>query len=209
MAWHVCAESKQPNLAPSIVAGMEAIVVPGGSATKDGWVNENYAALFAAVFFWATARARAATKGQEVVREPSLSRRREIISALNQARRTVTVMAADEGLAWERWVDLKPRDFNEAVATVEKRGWLGDWWAGVDDVVKSADWDKAGEPSAEDADLDGPIRVRRTDTMFQDKYDYLSDARRAQYSAWRTGLLARLSPARLDNGGSAMEIDTQ
>lgn len=222
MAWFVCAESGQPKLASTVVAGMEAITVPGGRETADAWTRDNYAAVFAAVFYWSVARARATLAGREVPREPSLNRRRDIISLLNQARRTVSVAAPpvasheegedrdEEALAWKGWADLKPRDFNGAVSTVEQRGWLGDWWTGIDDVVKAKDWD--GKDSNEDgddtdADLTEPIRVRRADTMLQLRYDYLSAARKAQYETWRADLLARITtPAPADGG--AMEVDS-
>lgn len=205
---YLCSETDQPKLASTLVAGMDAITMPGGKQTDDRWVVENYTALLAAIFWWTCARARAVAKGPEIaVREPSLQQRREIISLLTQARKTITVTATDNEHSWESWADIKPRDFNNAVATIEQRSWLGDWYTGVDDVMKSADWDKADVPGDDDADQVEPIRVRRADTMFQDKYDYLSEARVADFKAWKAEVLARI--AERSAGGSAMEIDTQ
>ena len=205
---YLCSETGQPKLVSSVVAGMDAITVPGGRQTYDEWIAENYTALLAAVYWWVTARARAAARGQETSRSPSLQHRREIISLLTQARKTVTVADATGGDdPWEGWADLKPRDFSKAVTTVEQRSWLGDWWTGVDDVVRSTAWDAAEAPGGEDADLAEPIRVRRADTMFQDKYDYLSEVRMADFTAWKADVLARIGDRRMEGG--AMEIDTQ
>lgn len=187
---------------------MDSIIIPEGKQTDDQWVSENNTALLAGVFWWASTRAKAAAKGQETTpRQPSLQQRREIISLLTQARKTVTLTTTDDEDPWEAWADIKPREFNTAVATIEERSWLGDWYTGVDDIIRSADWDKAGMPGGDDADQLEPIRVRRADTMFQGKYDYLSEARVTDFRAWKAEMLAGI--AERSGGGDAMEIDTQ
>ena len=204
---YLCAQEKQPKLLSTMVAGMDAITTQGGKPARDEWINENYTALFAAVFYWTLARATAISRGQEVARQPSLQRRREVLSLLTQARKMVEVTTLGDGHPWEGWADLKPRDLNNAVAMVEQRSWLGDWWGGIDDVVRSSDWDDMETTNADDAELAAPIRIRRADTMYQDKYDYLSDARQAEYKAWKADIMARL--AQQKENSSAMEIDTQ
>lgn len=204
-----CANVDQPKLAPTLVAGMDAITVQEGKPTNDEWVNENYAALFAAVFYWTFARVMAITSGQNIVRQPTLQRRREILSLMTNARKTVEVPATGDGDPWEGWADLKPKDINNAVAMVEERSWLGDWWAGIEDVIRSADWDAAEVPDPDETELVAPIRIRRADTMFQDKYDYLSEARQAEYRAWKADILARLAQRNENSNDNAMDIDTQ
>lgn len=204
---YLCSATGQEELANTLVAGMDAITMSGGRPTDDLWVNENYTALFAALLWWTSVRAKAAAKGREVARKPSLQQRREVISLLTQARKAVTVTNTDDGDPWEGWVGMKPREFNKAVETVEERSWLGDWWTGIDAIVNPIDWDKVDVPDGDDADLVEPIRVRRADTMFQDKYDYLSEARMADFKAWRTDILASIAERK--TGGDAMEIDTR
>lgn len=203
----ICAESKQEKLASSLVAGMEAITIPGGRESTDEWIWENYTSLFSAVCYWVFVRAKAATTGHPIPREPAYQQRREILSLLTQARKTVAVPGMDEEELWKNWADLKPRDFTKAVETVADRSWLGDWWVGIDDVVNSTDWDNTQLPDEEELNLIAPIRVRRADTMFQDQFDYLSDARKADFKSWKQDILTRIAERQAEL--NAMDIDTQ
>ena len=203
----ICAESKQEKLASSLVAGMEAITIPGGRETTQEWIWENYTALFSAICYWVFARAKAATTGHPIPREPAYQQRREILSLLTQARKTVEVPGIDTEDLWKDWADLKPRDFTGAVTKVADSRWLGDWWTGVDDVVNSLDWDNVQTQDDEDTELAAPIKGRRADTMFQDQFDYLSDARKADFKAWKQEMLTRIAERQGD--ANAMEIDAR
>lgn len=185
---------------------MEAITIPGGRESIDEWIWENYTAIFSAICYWVFARAKAATTGHPIPREPAYQQRREILSLLTQARKSVTVPGLDDDELWKDWADLKPRDFTGAVATIADRSWLGDWWKGVDDVVNSTDWENV-QVEEEDTELAAPIRVRRADTMFQDQFDYLSDSRKAEFKVWKHDMIMRIQERQA--GGNAMEIDTQ
>lgn len=112
----------------------------------------------------------------------------------------------DDDELWKDWADLKPRDFTAAVMTVADRSWLGDWWKGIDEVVNSTEWEQV-QLDEEDTELAAPIRVRRADTMFQDQFDYLSDARNAEFKSWKQDMLTRI--AERQAGVNAMDIDTQ
>ncbi|KAI6781371.1 Origin recognition complex subunit-like protein [Emericellopsis cladophorae] len=202
----MCAELQQEKMAQTVFAGMETITCPAGRPTKDEWVTDNYAALFAAVFYWSLIRFRALTEGTVIPREPAYEQRRQILSLMSQARKTVVLPGADDDVSWKDWSDLKPRDFNHAVATVKERAWLGSsWYKDIDDVVKFQNWDEGDDRVDEDADLSGPIRARLVDTMLQDKTDYLSETRKVNYEAWKADVLLRMAQRKED----AMDIDTQ
>lgn len=186
---------------------MESITIPGGRESIDEWVWENYTALFSAVCYWVFARAKAVTTGHAIPREPAYQQRREILSFLTQARKTIEVPGLDPEELWKDWADLKPRDFTAAVTTVADRKWLGDWWKGIDDVMNSTDWDEAKVPDDEDTELAAPIRARKADTMFQDQFDYLSDAKKADFKSWKQEMLMRIRERQA--GVKAMDIDTQ
>lgn len=202
----ICADADQQKLAWTLIAGMEATTAPEGKTEESmEWAKENYTALFAAVYFWTTVKIRAVTTDRAVSREPFLQQRREIISLLTEARKKVEVMSTDSDDPWDGWADLRPRDFTNGVNEVEQRGWLGDWWTGIEDAFNPNDSSNLQVPEDEDMDTLGPIQVQRADTMFQDKYDYLSEARQADYRDWKTDMIARIS--QLEDKRSAMEVD--
>jgi origin recognition complex subunit 6 len=185
---------------------MEAIVLPAGRRAADEWVHENTTALFAAVFFYVTMRVKALTSGTEVNSETYVPLRKDILDALAKAREEVEIKNADEEQAWSGWSAVKPKAFDEAVAKAKERGWLdSDWYRGITDVVKTADSMDVLMADDEDVALAPAGQVRRADTMFQDRFDYLSEGRRTEYKAWKEQTLARISQAMASN--SAMEVD--
>lgn len=201
-------ETHQQHLATTVVAGMDAIVAPVGIRTDDPWINQNFTPLLAAVYFHVTIKVVALETEQEMTKEPFAAQRREILKLLSRAQAEVTVNATGHQDPWEGWDDVKPREFNSAVTQVEEQGWLdSDWFKGLADVVGGKDLGKIEIVNGDDEDEDLPIQVRRADTMFHDKYDYLSEARQADYTTWKMGILHRISKLRA--AGNSIEIDTQ
>lgn len=188
------------------MAGMESIVAPGGRRTDDAWVNENSASLFAAVYFIVIMRVEAITLGTVVDRAAYVPRRKEILALLNRARKEVTVKDVDEQDAWVGWKTLKTKDFDLAVEQVNTRDWLaGDWYTGIADLLKQVQ--RPDTDMLDDDDLAPEIQLRRADTMFQEKYDFLSDARRSDYNTWKESMLLKISEFTAANDD--MEIDTK
>lgn len=194
---------------------MDAIVAPFGRRTGDAWINQNITALLGAVYFFVTIRVVAATRNEPMTKEPFALQRREILKLLEQARVEVQINTAGSD-PWEEWQDVKTRDFQSAVTQMEEQGWLlADWFQGIDDVVRPMDLDRAdgGEGAGEaddDADVEVPTQTRRSDMMYQEKYDYLSETRRADYAAWKADILARITS--LEEAAvtsTAMEIDAR
>ncbi|RGP72127.1 origin recognition complex subunit 6 [Fusarium sporotrichioides] len=203
----VCEETDHKKLAPTILAGMETIVTPGGRRTEDEWVLQNVTALFAAIYFFVTMRVKALASGEGIDREGYVPLRKEILVLLTRARQEVDVKGLSEEDTWEDWANIKSKDFDDAVAKVNERSWLtGDWYQGIADVVKLTQRGHFEDVAMLDEETMPKMQVKKADTMFQDKYDFLSDARRAEYMHWEKDIYAKIA---LSTAGAAMEVDTQ
>lgn len=194
VAWFICSETAHRQYAPSVLAGMEAIVASSGRRTQDAWVNENVAGLFASIYFFVVARVRAVQSGETVDREGYIPLRKEILALLKRARDEVIITGREDGNAWEGWTTVRPRDFDYAVAQVNERQWLAaDWFKALAEVVSSQQQGRDSDASVIDDEATTQTLVMRADTMFQDRYDYLSEARRAEYRAWKSSMLGEVS----------------
>lgn len=114
----------------------------------------------------------------------------------------------EEAVYWEGWQEsLKAADISEALTVVADRGWLdSDWFRSID-LLRNAEQD------AEDMDLGADqddltytaatVQIRKADTMLQDRFDYLSERRRAEYRHWKVGILRRIEALERDQPGEA------
>ncbi|KAG5979322.1 hypothetical protein E4U55_005309 [Claviceps digitariae] len=206
---HMCAESDQKRLAPTVFAGVEYTLLPDGRPTEDAWVVEHVADLVAALYFFVMMRVRSITSGAaELDREGYVPMRKEILALLAQAGQQVTVPEYEEADAfWQGWRSIKSRDFDAAVAKVNENSWLsGDWYEGIVDVLGStatADEDMMSDDGQEDRQA--PLPTRRADAMLQERHDYLSEAKKADFAAWRDNMLAKIAQAIPKD--SVMEVD--
>ncbi|KND94381.1 hypothetical protein TOPH_00933 [Tolypocladium ophioglossoides CBS 100239] len=204
---YLCTGAGNRALAPTVLAGIEFVVAPVGRRTDDVWVNKHVTDLVAAIYFFVIMRVRAITSGAGIDREGYVPLRKEILALLSQARNDVIIKDMDEEGAWDGWKELKSREFDAAVAHVNDRDWLaGDWYKGIVDIVASTrggDADMAGE-GGEDSGVQVP--ARRADTMLQEKYDLISEARRSDFTAWKNDMLSKINQASATNG--AMEVDS-
>lgn len=213
----LCRKSGNLRLAPSVLAGVEAAVVPGGKRTSDDWVKSNLAALCAALYFFVVQQVRKLETGEEVSQETYLPARREIIGLLGEAREELRHQFAARGYteddAWESWSTVKAREFDAAVQEVTDRGWLdGDWFRGLSDVISRPGDVEAGEDRGrgaekEEEDYSVKMTVRRADTMFQDRYDFLNEAKRRDYRIWKDGILRQIELLERE-ASETMEVDS-
>ncbi|KAM0430493.1 hypothetical protein ACHAPT_005840 [Fusarium lateritium] len=204
----LCEETDHKKLAPTILAGMEAIVTPGGRRTEDEWVLQHITALFAAIYFFVTMRVKALASGEAIDREGYIPLRKEILALLTRARKEVSVRGLDEDEAWDGWSSLKSKEFDDGVARVNERAWLTeDWYQGIADVVKLTQRSQFDDVEMLDEETMPKMQVKKADTMFQDKYDLLSEAKRADFTHFKEDMLARI--ALLTTAGAAMEVDTK
>ncbi|PTB39954.1 uncharacterized protein TrAFT101_005005 [Trichoderma asperellum] len=199
---HLCAEPGHKKLAPSMLAGMESILLPGGRKTKDEWALEHATALCAAVIFFVAMRVRDVDQDEAIQPENYVPTRAEILGQLDRARQGVTVKGLGPDTLWEGWVDITDDDFDAAVSRVRENGWLeADWYDGIADVISMSLQQNDNVTEYEEGTLQ--VQQQRADTMFQEKYDYLSESRRAEYETWKTTILGRISAlsASIEAGG--------
>ncbi|KAH6885802.1 origin recognition complex, subunit 6 [Thelonectria olida] len=204
----ICQETNYKKLAPTILAGIEAIVTPAGQKTEDEWVLQNVTALLAAIYFYVTMRVRALASGEAIDRDGYVPLRKEILAILARARQEVTVRGLEESDAWHGFSNLKTKEFDDAVAKVNERGWLNDdWYQGIADVVKLTQRSQFDDVDMGDEEAMPKVQIKRAGTMFQDKYDFLSETKRADYSVWKESMLAKIFALTTTN--AAMELDTE
>uniref|UniRef100_L2GG81 Origin recognition complex subunit 6 n=1 Tax=Colletotrichum fructicola (strain Nara gc5) TaxID=1213859 RepID=L2GG81_COLFN len=203
---YMCREAKQAHLAPTMLAGMEYIVVPGGLRTRDGWVRENLAALCGAVFFFVTQQVKKLAGGEDIDRESYVPTRKLIMGLLEKAREEVDARGLDDDEAWEGWAQVKPKEFDAALKEVGDRGWLeADWYRSLGDVIEAGNA-IAESRGGEKSDSYKTAPVRRADTMFQDRYDFLSEKKRRDYRIWKESILRRIDIMEKE-GADEMEVD--
>lgn len=192
---HLCAGSGHQKLAPSMLAGMESALLPGGRKTKDEWALQNATALCAAIIFFVAMRVRDVDQEQAIRAEIYEPTRTEIIGQLSRARQEVEIKGVDSDALWEGWVDVDSSDFDAAVSRVREKHWLeADWYNGITDVLNMGlQQDDEGAADGQEEEDALQAQQQRADTMFQEKYNYLSDSRRADYKTWREATLARIS----------------
>ncbi|KAG6318687.1 hypothetical protein E4U22_005182 [Claviceps purpurea] len=197
---HMCAESGQKKLAPTIFAGIECTLVPDGRPAEDAWLVDHVTDLVAALYFFVMMRVRSITSvGAGINRESYVPLRKEILTLLAQAGQQVAVPAFEEDDAfWAGWRSIQSRDFDAAVAKVNENKWLsGDWYDGIVDVLCSTD--KADvdmlEVEQEQEERQASLPTRRADAMLQEQNDYLSETKRADFAAWRDEMLGKIARA--------------
>ncbi|KAJ3489415.1 hypothetical protein NLG97_g5999 [Lecanicillium saksenae] len=201
-----CIETGSKKLAPTMLAGTESILFPGGQKMEEEWARGQTTEVLAAVLYHVTARFQAITTGAAIDGDSYAPIRKEILGILGKARKEVVFIGAEDAGAWDGWATVKPKDFDAMVEAAKENDWLdSDWYRGINEVVQNiADGDVNMDEGDEGAQESGG---RRADTMFQDRYDFLSDSRRADYKPWKQAQLARIDKILAENG--AMEVDVQ
>jgi origin recognition complex subunit 6 len=180
---------------------MEAIVSPHGRRTRDEWVAGHMTSLLAALYLyvWNTVNM---PNGVDEARY--VKARKNVVETLEQARETISVKdVEEEEQAWEGWQDIHAEDIDDAAITINRRGWLeSDWAKGIQDLIQR-EQDHDAEKTVGKGIRDPVGTVRRTDTMLQEKYDYLSDKRRKDYAAWERTIMKEIT--RLEAQSQAVE----
>lgn len=226
---HICTallKEDGPDLAPTVYAGLDAIVAPYRNRTQDEWVNAHLTALVGAIYLYVSLSA-ALAPGEEMTadffRLGYKSARKEILGALRGARINIQVPTTttrgkkaeatedEEASFWAGWQEsIKMADFDQVIQEVANREWLNsDWYRSIDFLRDQAERDDedvdAGETPASTA---ATVQITRADTMLQDKFDYLSDRRRADYRKWEAEILRRIELLETGQRPDAMVIDT-
>lgn len=178
-----------------MASGIESIVCPNGKPTEDEWVKINLASLLGALYLFVW---RGVTfPGQDLDQSTYIKFRKQLVATLNRARKEVEVNVKDGDAekAWEWWYDVKLKDLDMSALVINRHGWLElDWAKGVQDLVhmneeRARDDEEDAEREERNAE---PVQLRRADTMFQERYDFLADRKRKGYAEWKEGIMKRI-----------------
>lgn len=215
-----------PDLAPTVVAGLEATVAPYRRRTQDEWVNGHLNPLAGAIY-WFVSESAGLAPGEEMTVETSRARyksmRKDILRALRSARDEVNCSAPtsrakktglteeQEAAFWDGWQEsIQAADLDEAITEVTERGWLNsDWYRSIEflrDKAEDADDQNLGR---EDSALAAAtVQITKADTMLQDKFDYLSGRRRADYRQWKADVMQRIDLLERVEDADAMHVNS-
>ncbi|KAL2175367.1 origin recognition complex, subunit 6 [Thermothelomyces heterothallicus CBS 202.75] len=197
------------HIGPVVASGLESVVAPHGRLTDDAWVRAHLVAVLGALYLFVW-RGVVWPAGREVDRERYVRMRKEVAYWLGRAREEVVVAVAvvpssgddaddDDAGAWEGWEEPSVREFDAAAVRGARHGWFDmDWVDGVRDLADREEEDKRRRAEGGDDGGEGgevvvvTTQIRRPDTMFQERYDYLSERKRKAYAEWKEGLLKRI-----------------
>lgn len=202
----MCKELDTAKIGPTVIAGMDAIVAPHGRTTNDEWVLGHMTSLLGSVYLyvWNSVSAPNGVDGARYVQA-----RKAVVQVLEYARLSVRIKDMDEEEAWHGWEDIRASDIDDAALRINRYGWLeSDWAKGIEDLVQRDEDADAGEHGGDEDTATRIGQIRRSDTMFQDKYDYLSERKRKEYAAWKASILRRIEAIEAGNT-DPMEIDPE
>jgi origin recognition complex subunit 6 len=218
-------ESGSPELASTVIFGLESIIAPHRARTDDEWINQNLTSLLAAIYWYVSESAQLAPD-EDMTTQASRSslnaRRKPILGALRCARQEIKPPAIrgkkgvgatqeEDTVFWEGWQEgLKAADISEAVEVVAVREWLdSDWFRSIEFLRASGQDAEFVDPrSNQDNSIStsADVQIRKADTMLQDRFDYLSERRRGEYRHWKAGILRQLEMLERVQGCSATGV---
>lgn len=226
---HLCTSlggSGGPDLAPTIIAGLEYIIAPYRRRTEDEWINSHLAGLVGAIY-WYVSMSASLAPGEKMTAKTSKARytstRKDVLGFLATARHEVKIPAArsrkdqvteEEEIAfWKGWQDtIRPSDIDEAVTEVANRGWLNsDWYRSIDYLRAQGEGEDDEPQDGVEDDITTTatlVQIRKADTMLQDKFDYLSERRRAEYRQWKAGIQLKIEVLERGQADEAMQVDS-
>ncbi|KAL2155437.1 hypothetical protein VTH82DRAFT_179 [Thermothelomyces myriococcoides] len=200
------------QIGPVVAAGLESVMATATAATADdddgnAWVRTHPVPVLGALYLFVW-RGILWPPGREVDRERYVRMRREVAHWLSRAREEVVVAGVPSSASgdddadgeWEGWEEPSVKEFDAAAVRGAKHGWFDmDWVDGVRDLADREDAKRRGEmEEGDDGGQEGEGggemvgQIRRPDTMFQERYDYLSERKRKAYAEWKQGLLKRI-----------------
>lgn len=200
---YLCTHLGPAQLGPVVAAGMETVV----GAAGDGWVGGNLVAVLGALYLYVWRGV--AMAGREVERERYARFRREVARVLARAREEVDLGGrggggeegeGEEEKGWEGWHEVGAKDFDAAALRMHRHGFFDlDWVSGIEDLAererRGREEEGVGEGEGEEEEEDEntePVRIRRADTMFQERFDYLSERKRKAYAEWKESIMKRI-----------------
>lgn len=200
---YLCTQLNSEHIGRTVLAGLQSIITPHGKKTKDEWIKDHQAALFAGVYFLVSTRFVTADTNRPLSSTQYASMRKSLVKVLRQAREEVKSNGEDEDAFWEGWSIIGPKDVDGAVAMSTERGWQNEeWFAGIQGQT-----DQPVEEDVEDAEGQGPgekAQVQRGDSMLQGRWT-MNDQKRREYSDWKADILRQC--LEIEEAGTPMEVD--
>jgi origin recognition complex subunit 6 len=187
---------------PHVLAGVESVLClpcPREQAGTEGGKQKmegKLPALVAAVLFFAMTRlAGEETNGKEYLRQRKLVL--DILAGMRDDAVVVGKVGDGEG-GWLGWEVVRDTDIDAWLKDLPKRGWLEmDWFqnivegSGADGGAVDDDYDM--DEGSLNPDKSGKEILRAgLGTMRQDKFDYLSEAKRNEYAEWKAEILLKI-----------------
>lgn len=204
----MCRKLEAPSAAPHILAGVTTILTqpsPSSSIDRAGSVRDKkdkIPALLAAVYFFVRTR----LSGRETSGKEYVVQRKGLLIALAGMRedpelnKKVGGNGKDDG-QWEGWEQVTTKDVDAWLLEISAKGWLSlDWFqniveGGGVEVIEGdgdhLDFNPSSELAAKGSEIRDNMRTG-LGAMIQDRYDYLSDKRRADYRIWKQGIMERI-----------------
>jgi origin recognition complex subunit 6 len=206
----LCKELNAPAAVPHVLAGVTTILTQRSPFLDNCEENlledkkDKQPALIAAVYcFVGTRMSGRETNGSEYVAHRTLMLRtlkrfREDEAITERVRKKWN---GKKDMEWEGWEDVGPKDVDSWLLHISSRGWLSlDWF---ENIVEGSGLGPKGNPSRleDDAALDTEASAadgskdpqqRGIGTMMQDRVDYLSEKKRAEYKVWKEDVMARI-----------------
>ncbi|KAL2146071.1 hypothetical protein VTI28DRAFT_5164 [Corynascus sepedonium] len=186
------------RIGPLVASGLESVIVGSGGG-DDTWVRTNLVSVLGALYLFVWRGVTWPSGGQdEFDRERYVRMRKEVAFWIAKAREEVAIPSIDDAdgdgddAAWEGWSEPSVREFDAAAVRGKRHGWFDmEWVSGVRDLVDREE-DRKQEREGDTGQEEEVVQIRRADTMFQERYDYLSERKRKAYADWKEGMLKRI-----------------
>ncbi|KAK3297833.1 origin recognition complex subunit 6-domain-containing protein [Chaetomium fimeti] len=206
---HLLATLGPSRIGPVVASAVESILAPRGRPTTDAWARANMPAVLGALYLFVW-RGVEWPGGEAVERGRYVGMRREVVGGLNGVRGEIGGEVGGgvkdggdgdgdgEDEAWEGWREIGVAELDDAAVRGRRHGWFEmGWVSGVGDLVdreaKRVEEEEEEERDGEGDDNNGEVvQIRRADTMFQERYDYLGERKRKAYAEWKEGVLKRI-----------------
>jgi origin recognition complex subunit 6 len=186
------------RIGPVVASALESIIAPHGKLTDDAWVQANLVSVLGALYLFVW-RGVTWPDGEQVDRERYVLFRKEVAACLERARDEVEVVVPvsgggrEEDKGWDGWEGAKVREFDATAVRGKRHGWFEmEWVQGVRDLVERERVRVEEEGEGEGGEEVEVVQIRRPDTMFQERYDYLGERKRKAYAEWKEGMLKRI-----------------
>ncbi|EGS23465.1 uncharacterized protein CTHT_0001580 [Thermochaetoides thermophila DSM 1495] len=174
------------RIGPIVAAALDSIVGPHGKRTEDDWVLARMPAVLGALYMYVWRRVVLA--GSNLGRDQYIKISKQILDALARARDELDLPVE----AWEDgWREIKGKDLDATLLKGHEKGWYEmDWVGGVKDLLDQGERRdvEEGEEHGEE-EREETIKIRKPDTMFQERYDFLSEVKLKKYDEWKAGIL--------------------